>query len=211
MPSSPHRFSSTHTAIYTRYILTTLTGRPVNSDSSQRSTGLNMLWNDNERKTTIEAATQPQEENVLELGKDVPRVPSSDGSRGAFAHHPLPVRQRKNQAAKCPSRAIRTTGYRQANRRAKPEVRFTQTKTSLMGHQFLPRPGPRPPPKSQSYLIQSLFGDSVLAVPHKPQRTSVGAVSPPSLEPSGELAINSMLPHNPAQLDAVSRPSPPMQ
>jgi len=71
--------------------------------------------------------------------------------------------------------------------------------------------GVSPPPKSQSYLIQSPFGDSVFAVPHEPRRTSVEAVSPPSLEPSGEPAIKSLLPHNPAQLDAVSRPSPPMQ
>ncbi len=69
-----------------------------------------------ERGNTQQATAQSQEEDLLELGKDVPRISSSDGTRGAFAHHSLQVRQRKSQAAKCPSRALRTTGDSQGDR-----------------------------------------------------------------------------------------------
>ncbi len=96
------------------------------------------LKSDNERRTAPEAATQPQEENFLELGKDVPRVSSCDGRGRPVAHHSLQVCPRKRQAAKCHSRTICQGGDSQGNRRVKPEVRFTKAKPPSVGI-LLPR------------------------------------------------------------------------
>ncbi len=74
---------------------------------------------------------------------------------------------------------------------------------------FLERARHPPYPNSQSCLIPFPFGDAVLAVPQKPQRTSVGAVSPQSFEPSGDLAIKSLLLHNLAQLGCGKSPFSP--
>jgi hypothetical protein len=44
---------------------------------------------DSERESALEATAQPQDEDVVELGEAVPRVPSSDGRGGAG----VPVRR----------------------------------------------------------------------------------------------------------------------
>jgi len=67
-------------------------------------------------KPLSEATAQSQEENVLELGEDVPRVTSSDGRGRPVAHDSLQVRQRKSPAAKRTHGAICAAGDSQANR-----------------------------------------------------------------------------------------------
>ena len=46
----------------------------------------------NETGSDLSAATPPKEEDCLELGKDVPRVSSSDGQGRPVSHHSLQVR-----------------------------------------------------------------------------------------------------------------------
>ncbi len=66
---------------------------------------------------TPQETASPQEEDVLELGKNVPRVSSSDGSGGSRSHHPLPVCRRKSPEAKRTHGAIRQGSDRPGNRR----------------------------------------------------------------------------------------------
>ena len=65
---------------------------------------------------TSQETPPAQEEDVLELGKNVPRTSSSDGSGGSFSHHPLPVCYRESPAAKRTHGTIRAAGASAANR-----------------------------------------------------------------------------------------------